>query len=517
VNEDELDRLKSRQTEIYRDYGVWGSTGLAWSAEHGAAEPRLHGTADVIEGDLADAFDHASRHLYDAQQALTDIAKLHLDGVWAGTAHTAAAAVVQALHNDVSNAFDTFLEIAGRLRTYGERLKPAMNDDEASRDALLRAAAAANDLTWGPIPKIAGLGYDGDAMRAAHHAAMAAIDGRVAAHTEGLDNAREFTSAMSDIATRARSGNLLLSLLSPLDDLLIANAGDGQSTILSPAMDQRVDKAITTLSATDLVRWNKLLADAKSPDQQAYLLKALAAGYSIDQITQFNTLIAAHGDDTGWLAAHLSPLEMDSRDPNSAKNFNSFDSSLWTQGQDPTCVAASTVTARAQVDPLYALQLTTGGHPGDPAFENSTAFAERLRDEQKSIYSDGRQWYVNWGLDGMTDSQSQNIADQQIAVHTGTSYTNVDMGDQQARDTTMQSVERAVDNGYPVPLTVAEDSDGRHQMMIIGHDQGRLEIYNPWGYTYWVTENDFVSGHIDGVDSAIPGTPMSVRLPQGSK
>jgi hypothetical protein len=67
MNEDELERLKTRQTEIYRDYGVWGSTGLAWSAEQGAAEGSLYGEPDKVGGELADAFDHASRQLYDAQ------------------------------------------------------------------------------------------------------------------------------------------------------------------------------------------------------------------------------------------------------------------------------------------------------------------------------------------------------------------------------------------------------------------------------------------------------------------
>jgi hypothetical protein len=516
MNEDELERLKTRQTEIYRDYGVWGSTGLAWSAEQGAAEGSLYGEPDKVGGELADAFDHASRQLYDAQDVLADITKLHLDGAWAGSAHTAASVVVQTLFVQVGNAFDNFREIAGQLRTYGERLKPAKSQDEVSRDALRQAAADANDLTWGPIPKMPGLGYDGEAMRAAHHAAMAAIDGRVAAHTEALDNARDFTGAMHDIASKARSRNLR-SGPSDLDDLLAANAGDGQSTILTPAMDQRATKAIAALTAADHDRWVKLMAEAKSPEQQAYLLKALAAGYSLDQIAQFDTQIAAHGDDAGWLAAHLNPLEMDSRDPNGAKNWNSFDGADWTQGQDPTCVSASTVTARAQVDPLYALQLTTGGHPGDPKFENAAAFADRLRDEQQSVYHDGRHWYENWGLDGMTDNQSETIADQQIAAHTGTSYTNVDMDDQQARDTTMRSAERAVDDGYPVPLGVKEAGQGSHQMMIIGHQDGKLEIYNPWGYTYWISEDDFVSGHVDGIDSDIPRMPVSVRLPQEAK
>lgn len=80
----------------------------------------------------------------------------------------------------------------------------------------------------------------------------------------------------------------------------------------------------------------------------------------------------------------------------------------WTQGPHPTCVAASTVTARAMVDPLYALQLTTGGRPGDPAHDSPQAFEERLRDEQVRVYDGARPASADWpvfGYDGMRPGQ----------------------------------------------------------------------------------------------------------------
>jgi hypothetical protein len=53
-------------------------------------------------------------------------------------------------------------------------------------------------------------------------------------------------------------------------------------------------------------------------------------------------------------------------------------------------------------------------------------------------------------------------------------------------------------------------------MMIIGHAGDRVQIYNPWGYTYWISESDFVAGKVDGIDADIPSTPTAVRLPQGA-
>ena len=57
------------------------------------------------------------------------------------------------------------------------------------------------------------------------------------------------------------------------------------------------------------------------------------------------------------------------------------------KGEDSDSVAASLVTARAQLDPLYSLQLTTGGHPDDPHFDNPEAFQKRLSDEQDRIHA----------------------------------------------------------------------------------------------------------------------------------
>jgi hypothetical protein len=50
--------------------------------------------------------------------------------------------------------------------------------------------------------------------------------------------------------------------------------------------------------------------------------------------------------------------------------------------------------------------------------------------------------------------------------------------------------------------------------MIIGHTGDQLQIYNPWGYTFWVSEDDFISGRLDADDPDIPRMPTSIRLPQ---
>ena len=89
------------------------------------------------------------------------------------------------------------------------------------------------------------------------------------------------------------------------------------------------------------------------------------------------------------------------------------------------------------------------------------------------------------------------------------------------RQHALASVESAVDAGRPVPLDIESDpfhaGDNpqsfrfKHQLMIIGRDGDKLEIYNPWGYTTWVNSSDFVNSHLCGVTN----TWQNMRIPAG--
>lgn len=56
-------------------------------------------------------------------------------------------------------------------------------------------------------------------------------------------------------------------------------------------------------------------------------------------------------------------------------------------------------------------------------------------------------------------------------------------------------------------------------MLIIGHDGDRLEVYNPWGITSWITVDQFVNGHVgnmpgpDGKPQNVPQNVDGVLLP----
>ncbi len=520
MSSDNIQRLQHEQHNINGAYGLWGTDELAHGCAAGAAVPGFGGDPDTlydIAGNLTKAHDLAEK----AWLAIRQISEEQVGGSWAGDTHIAASAAVDALLTDVQGRLDPMRYLPSRIEAYADRLRQVTPSDADGVDTLNEVAAQASKMTaLGFLPDLSD--YDGDKMAGLHHAAMAAIGDRVDTHIEARDAGRDLSSYLRDAAANARGRQLSGSPMSALDDVVLAEAGNNwnsdDTSILTPAQDQRAAAALSALSDADRRAMMGMLATAASPEQRAYLLKMLAAGYSVGDVSKFDALIAAHGDDPQWLAAHLNPLSLDrgnTTGTTDGKQWDSFDGQPWTQGQYPTCVASSTVAARAAVDPLYALQLTTGGHPGDPAFDNPDAFAQRLRAEQSQVYDDGRDWVQKlFGQDGMTDGQSTTIADQQIATHTGATYQNVDLGNPDARYDALPKVEQAVDDGYPVPISTRSGDEG-HQMMIIGHQGDQLEIYNPWGYSYWVSESSFTDGQINNVDSAIPGTPVSVRLPQG--
>jgi len=510
MSDDNLRALEHEQRNIHGAYGVWGTDELADGCAAGAALPGFGGDAGTL-ADIAGNLTKVGHMANQAWEALREVRNQGVGASWVGDAHVAASQAAAALFADIEGLIEPLRTLPANVEAYAGIVAQQARVDPVAVDSLNDVAEqAAQMTTLGFLPDLSD--YDGEKMVGLHHQAMQAIDDRVAAHEAVRDAGRDLASLLFDHAAAARGRRLAGAPLSALDEVVLAEAGNSwfaqDSGILTPAQEARAAAALRGLSDADRRTMMRLLSSADSPELRAYLMKVLAAGYPVGDISRFNALIAAHGADPQWLAAHLSSMAMDAGPANTPG-----DTEQWTQGLYPTCVASSTVAARAAVDPLYALQLTTGGHPGDPAYDNPDAFAHRLRAEQAQVYDDGRNWVQKLlHFDGMTDGQATTVANQQIATHTGATYRNVDLAGEQARYDTVPRIEKAVDDGYPVPIST-RDARG-HQMMIIGHQGGQLEIYNPWGYTYWVSEDAFANGNISGGEQDLPGTPVSVRLPQ---
>jgi hypothetical protein len=508
-----LDRLEALKKEIYSEYGIWGEKALLHSVQKALAQPAPRGSVAVIEAQAA-AVRAAGREC-DHQRGTTQVyVKEPLPDLWTGTAGRQAGASIAALDNELRRAVEAFDQAAVALDRVATAAGEAVQLDHAARGHLESAATRLNNmLVEGPS------GYDSGTMKEAHHEAMTGIAAMVTAARHLKDASQLAVRQLRELSARAHAARLTSTGFTDLDRLVLADvsgASDGPhdaNLILTADAASRASARLDQLNADDRRRFESLLGGSRSAEERAYLLQALAAGYSLAAIGAFDSKIHDHAKDSYWLQHHLRPIDERGGPEEYLQRSVDFKGEEWTQGSDPTCVAMSTVMARARVDPLYALQLTTGGHPGDPAFDNGDAFAQRLHDEQHRVYDDGRNWLQDlFHTDGMTDGQARDVANEEVGAHTGASYHEVQVHSAGDRRGVLLDVETAVDKGLPVTFSVHGGGQG-HEMAIVGHQGDMLEVYNPWGYTIWISEDDFVNNHMNVVGDGVPSTLHAVNVP----
>ena len=64
------------------------------------------------------------------------------------------------------------------------------------------------------------------------------------------------------------------------------------------------------------------------------------------------------------------------------------------------------------------------------------------------------------------------------------------------------------------PVTIHQPRE-EVEMAIVDHRGGMLEVYNPWGYTVWISEDDFVNNHMNVVAGGVPPKVHTVNVPRG--
>ncbi|MFD7403394.1 peptidoglycan-binding protein [Streptomyces sp. NPDC059866] len=426
------------------------------------------------------------------------VSRKGLPDVWAGDTSVLASDAVSAASRAVMEMAEAFQGGARALLTLADTVKDAQQQDADGRAKLNDAKAQLgsrdgffddwhedDEEEW---DRLTARHFAADGVDLMHKAAVAADDAARAA-------ARE----LNKWAAEARTGKMGTDELSAVDRLMLADTsnvgGDPELNEILTANDlERAGRAMERLSPAERERVETLLADASSPQEKAYLMKALAAGYDVKQVEEFGGKI--HGKDAEWLREHLAPVSTNSA---TGQEQQTLDDESWSQDA-ATCVPSSTVTARAMVDPVYALELTGGptGQDDDPEH-----FRQRLHDEQYRLHEEGdgsnEGWWWNRQPAGMDSEGQVDISDQELSPHTGDSYEARDMNSADDRREILTDVQKSVAEGKPVPINIeGEDEDGwvGHGMMIIGQEGDMLQVYNPWGTTTWVSEEDFVNGDL---------------------
>jgi hypothetical protein len=477
-----------------------------------AAPATLDGYADVLaraahtlEGESATAHSYAS---------------VALPQMWLGMTASGGTQAMTAVSGELERIAVTLRRAGDALASYAEKM----------RDVGRRYDRGTLTLSYAR-PPLAELGRSSPAdealTRQVQHQAQAGIADMLAAAHEAEDAGRLAAKVLDELSAAAHAARLTTTALTDLDKLVLVDAAvpaldpalHDDNLILTADAATRASGRLNQLDPVERGRFDTLLSRAQSAEERAYLVQALASGRSLAEIERFAGMIHPHGGDPEWLRTHLTPASthLGPAFANLHSDVN-FNGAAWTQGVRPTCVAGSAILARARVDPVYALDLTTGGHPGDPAFDNGSAFAQRLADEQERVYHEGRPPGADaagWPV-GIGDTGKDDVVNDELGGPTGRQYELLDINSAEGRRDALPTIEHNVDLGVPISFGVNNVGAGgyAHEMVVVGHDGDMLQIYNPWGYTVWVDENTFINGHLDSFEATLPPGADDVTLPR---
>ncbi|MGC9669385.1 hypothetical protein ACNTMW_22870 [Planosporangium sp. 12N6] len=518
-----LERLEQLEKEISGSMNIATQGDMLRLVRQALAEPPPRGSADEVANRrkvLIEAHNGCIDHRNFVKTEIED----RMSAAWTGKAAETARTRVAALDHALERAMVVFSEADLALFTFIPEIEHAQRADDSGRRNLEVAERILAEIHSSSLLDQL---QDDSLREQAHSAAKSGIATMVRAARSLRDASQVLERKFGELSSRAHAAVLAqhvqLTILNGLvDPLVIADAAvpggpHDANLILTADAARRANDRLARMNTKDDDLFRGMLLTCDSPQEEAYLLQALAAGYSVQEIQAFDAKIRPHAKDPRWLQQHLTPInETTGPDRFHSQRPVEFGGRAWTQGSDPTCVAMSTVMARAEVDPLYALELTAGGHPGDPAYDNPDAFARRLHDEQHRIYDDGRNWLqdlLGRRADGMTDGQAVDAANEQVAARTGAEYHKVEVDSAGDRRNVLPDVEKAVDQGLPVTFSVQDGNRG-HEMAIVGRQGDLLEVYNPWGYTVWVSEDDFVNGRMTVIDNDVPANVHAVNVPR---
>ena len=491
-----LSDLQSAKTLI--EVATWAGGGaLLVAIEDALAPPAPKGSPSVITAQAA-AYAKTAAECGAVAKDIDAVATSSLPHAWRGAVAETAAQAVQAVGADVQNMRNVLDRVVPALEKWAQTLQSAQDTDQAGV-AILNDAKSALGF----------LGIEVWNLPAAVHEALEGVNLRITAAQQVQTTGTSTASLLNQLADQARAERVAGGGMDPLSAVVLASetnpGGDVDGgKILTENQLARGSQVLDGMDPSDQAAFRQLLAQAKSPEEAAYLWKALAAGHSLTQVQQFDNAIHPHGDDATWLAGHLTPDLTNA----SSSTETSGTTALSYQGQDVfdqggvnDCVAASTVVAQASVDPVTMLDLTTGGTAnGD---DSPATVQQRIQKMYVQQYIQGQQADGDKNTypeqDGGLGSSGETVlANQDLGPSSGAQYHYVGLGSDSDRQNALPGIEQSVDAGKPVPIDVTNGNEG-HQMMIIGHDGDKLEVYNPWGYTSWVSESQFVNNQLGGL------------------
>jgi hypothetical protein len=205
---------------------------------------------------------------------------------------------VQAVGGDVQNVLD---RVAPALEKWARVLESAQDTDAAG-------VAVLNDAE----SSLGFLGVEVWNLPTTVHEALEGVNLRITAAQQVRTTGTQTASRLNQLADQARAERVSGGGIDPSSAVLLATeikpGGDGDGgRILTENQLTRGSQVLDRMDAPDQVAFQKLLARPKSPEEAAYLWKALASGQSLNQVQRFDAAIHPHGDDATWLGRHVAP------------------------------------------------------------------------------------------------------------------------------------------------------------------------------------------------------------------
>ncbi|WP_454084040.1 hypothetical protein [Georgenia sp. Marseille-Q6866] len=172
--------------------------------------------------------------------------------------------------------------------------------------------------------------------------------------------------------------------------------------------------------------------------------------------------------------------------------------------EGPTCASTDLLLLASQTDPFLALIIATG-EPVDgywpevlenvaPADLQGLTPAERFRLLQVEARN-----YINQGDPDLQWSLGDDPMDEPGSVRTGTeAVTGTTLTPDDAES--LAEMTRTVDAGQPVAISVTvgdsgdPDNNGGHQVLVVGHENGSYQVYEPNTGVWTVSAEDMAAG-----------------------
>ena len=284
----------------------------------------------------------------DVRDRVDKVARQGLPNAWVGTTGARAAEVVAAASRSADQMACAFRGGAQALLTLADALEEARRRDRTGCEQLqdARGQLGGEDGWFDDLHEDDG---EEQARVRARAIGTAGVEDRLAAAAAAADAARAAARDLNKYAAEARAGQMHTDNLSAADRLVLADTsnidGDRELNEILTANDlERAGGRMEKLSAADQDRMERLLADARTPQERAYLMKSLAAGYEVDEVEEFAGKI--HGKDPRWLQEHLAPVTTNS----------------WGQAADVRGQAL--VTGRCHLRPVLHRHRARHGGPG---------------------------------------------------------------------------------------------------------------------------------------------------------